>query len=67
MDDLPEMNKETYIGDGVYVSFDGFYVRLRTPRENGDHWIGIEPHVYSDLRRWLKRYPRLAQHMGELS
>ena len=35
MSDLPELDEETYLGDGLYVSFDGWYIRLRAPRENG--------------------------------
>ena len=30
---------ETYLGDGLFVSFDGYQVRLRAPRENGDHEV----------------------------
>lgn len=35
--------QETYLGDGLYASFDGWQVILRAPREGGDHWVGIEP------------------------
>jgi hypothetical protein len=65
--DLPECNAETYIGDGVYVSFDGWQVWLRAPREEGDHRIALEPEVYQSLHQWLRRYPRLAGHMERLT
>jgi hypothetical protein len=36
------MNRETYLGDGLYASFDGWQVRLRAPREGGDHEVFLE-------------------------
>jgi hypothetical protein len=33
---------ETYLGDGLYASFDGYQVKLRAPREGGDHEIFLE-------------------------
>lgn len=42
-------SKETYIGDGVYVSFDGYSFNLRTPRENGDHHISLEPDMIQSI------------------
>ena len=40
---------ETYLGDGLYASFDGWQIVLRAPRENGDHFVGLEPPVYDAL------------------
>lgn len=40
---------ETYLGDGLYASFDGWQITLRAPREGGDHWIALEPRVYEEL------------------
>jgi hypothetical protein len=35
---------ERYIGDGVYASVDeGGGLKLRTPREEGDHWLVVDP------------------------
>ena len=48
------MSEETYIGDGVYASFDGFMIWLRTPREKGDHRIALEPQVYAELEAFAK-------------
>lgn len=36
---------EEYLGDGLYASFDGFTFWLRAPREEGDHYVGLEPVV----------------------
>ena len=43
------MSEEEYLGDGLYASFDGWHIRLRAPREDGDHWVAMEPHVYAAL------------------
>lgn len=34
--------KETYLGDGLYASWDGWHFRLRAPRDGGDHWVALE-------------------------
>jgi hypothetical protein len=35
--------RETYLGDGLYASFDGWQIRLRAPREGGvDHEVFLE-------------------------
>ena len=62
-DGLPPFGEEVHLGDGLYASFDGWYLRLRAPRENGDHWVGIEPGVWNALRKWIDRYPRLKEHL----
>lgn len=46
---------ETYIGDGVYASFDGYQVWLRTPREDGNHEIALEPPVLAALNAFVAR------------
>jgi hypothetical protein len=33
---------ETYLGDGLYASWDGLQVRLRAPRDGGDHVVYLE-------------------------
>jgi hypothetical protein len=33
---------ETYLGDGVFASWDGWQIKLRAPRENGDHEVFLE-------------------------
>ena len=46
---------ETYLGDGLYASYDGWQFCLRAPRENGDHVVYLEPHMLADLNEWAKR------------
>lgn len=45
---------EHYLGDGLYVSYDGVTVTLRAPRPNGDHWIGLDPTTLARFLRYLK-------------
>jgi hypothetical protein len=51
MDD-PRVVGETYLGDGVYASFDGWQIQLRAPREKGDHVVYLEPGLYRELQRF---------------
>lgn len=43
--------QETYLGDGVYASFDGYMIRVWTMREQ-EHFIYLEPAVYLALRAY---------------
>lgn len=46
------MSEEIYLYDGLYASFDGFQIKLRTPREEGDHVVYLEPRTYDELRKF---------------
>jgi len=49
---------ETYLGDGLYASFDGLQVKLRAPRENGDHVVFIEDGLtLEEFLRFLDTLP----------
>lgn len=47
--------KEEYLGDGLYVSFDGWQFCLRAPRENGDHVVYLEPYVMEQFNEYVQR------------
>ena len=34
---------DAYLGDGVYASFDGYQIWLKTERETGWHAVALEP------------------------
>ena len=52
--DMTALNRESYIGDGLYVSHDGFQVKLRAPRGlDGDHEVYLDPSVLIEFVRWL--------------
>ena len=44
--------EEEYIGDGIYASFDGYYIWLRAAREGGSHVIALEPYVLKELKKY---------------
>lgn len=46
---IDKYRKKTYLGDGLYVSFDGYHFILSTERDNTIHWIGLEPSVFDML------------------
>jgi hypothetical protein len=46
--------KEIYLGDGLYAAFDGYAIILRAPREHGDHWVSIEPDMFSILQKFAR-------------
>ena len=47
-------NHETYLGDGLYVSFDGWQLTLRAPRAAGDHYVCLEPVVWEALLEYVE-------------
>jgi hypothetical protein len=51
---------ETYLGDAVYASFDGYQIWLRTGDGN-DQRIALDPDVYSALTRYVQALKRGAQ------
>lgn len=51
---------EEYLGDGLYASFDGYQIRLRAPRDHGDHEVYLEPPV-------LKAFLEYAMQIGAIS
>ena len=46
---------EDYLGDGLYVSFDGFSLWLRAPRSSGDHYVALEPQIFRAFIEYAKR------------
>lgn len=51
---------ERYLGDGLYASYDGFQICLRTPRLDGDHEVYLEPSVYLALVEFVADLKREA-------
>lgn len=49
------MTDETYLGDGLYASFDGYQICLRAPREAGDHVVFLEMPVLDAFERYVER------------
>jgi hypothetical protein len=57
------MPEETYIGDGLYASFDGYQFCLRAPRSVGfgDHMVFLEPDVLEKFLRFVGRNFRISE------
>lgn len=50
------MPKEEYLGDGLYVSFDGFQFCLRAPDTmSGDRIVYLEPDAVVAFERYVKK------------
>lgn len=48
------MESERYIGDGVYVRFDGFQFWLRTPVVGSENMIALEPSTLNEFLRYVR-------------
>jgi hypothetical protein len=50
---------EGYLGDGIYASHNGYYLRLATPRavreDDGIDVIYLDPEVLASLLAYLKK------------
>jgi hypothetical protein len=57
------INKEVYLGDGLYASFDGWMITLRAPRFEGDHWVGLEPSVVVAFEQYLDELRKYARKL----
>ena len=54
-DDDSTTRDKSYLGDGLYASFDGWQIILRAPRSDGDHWIALEPEIFAMLMRFAEQ------------
>ncbi len=48
---MPE--RETYLGDGLYASFDGWHIRLRAPDDGGDRVVYLDGTVLNAFERYV--------------
>lgn len=49
-------NRETYIGDGVYASYSGGMIKLRTERDGHNETIWLEPEVFDSLLKFARQF-----------
>lgn len=57
--------QETYLGDGLYASFDGFQFCLRAPRVGGDDVVFLEPSVLDAFTAYVERTLADARQLAE--
>lgn len=53
--------RETYLGDGVYASFDGYHVWLDTRGQEPVNKIALEPYVLKELWSYVERLKQSAE------
>lgn len=46
--------KESYLGDGLYGSYDGYQFKLRAPREFGDHEVYLDFTTFKSFMRLVE-------------
>ncbi len=52
-----EETHQEYLGDGVYVSFDGYHILLRANDHQSKHVIALEPQVLMALDKYRENLP----------
>jgi hypothetical protein len=52
---MTALKDETYLGDGLFASWDGYMIRLRAPRIGGDHWVGLEPEILAEFLKFAHK------------
>ncbi len=55
--DIIKMKFSEYLGDSVYVGYDGYHIWLNTQNGYPDdprNAIALEPQVYAALLRWVE-------------
>ena len=62
---MSDITRERYLGDGLYASFDGWMIRLRAPRIEGDHWVALEPPVLEAFERFVADVRALRDEVPE--
>jgi len=45
---------ERSLGDGLYAEFDGYHIILKTQRDTEEHYVALEPEVFSALIEYEK-------------
>jgi hypothetical protein len=48
---------ETYLGDGLFASWDGWQVRLRAPRDGGDHEVFLDDSTLQAFIEFVETLP----------
>jgi len=48
---------ETYLGDGLYASFDGYQIKLRAPRGFADDEVFLDGQTFAAFQQWVAALP----------
>jgi hypothetical protein len=52
-------DREEYLGDGLYASFDGWQIKLRAPRTGGDHEVYLDQTTLQAFLEFIDAPPKL--------
>ena len=55
---------QKYIGDGVYVSFDGYHINIAV-NHHENHTVALEPEVVNNLKKYFKEIEELRNSKSE--
>lgn len=61
------MDEETYLGDGVYASFDGYQFWLKTSAQIPVNIIALEPGVLKALSAYVERVEAMLETAAALN
>lgn len=64
-DFIKKYSQKEYLGDGLYVSFDGYNFVLSTEREHVINWVALEPPVFDALIRFRKDVYQEAENLTD--
>jgi len=64
-DFIKEYTTKRHLGDGLYAHFDGYHFILSTERENGTHWVGLEPCVFDAFIDYRKQVYKDAENLTD--
>ena len=53
--------EKVYIGDGVYARWDGHAVLLEAERNNGTHYVYLEPQHVMGIVKLIESEPRIVK------
>ena len=59
------IKQKDYLGDGLYVRHDGYNIVLSTKREDGEHFVALEPEVLQAFDRYRDRINKLIENLKE--
>lgn len=64
---MPKIIDDTYLGDGVYASFDGYHIVLDLRRQDDTTRISVEPAVLKALDRYRERLDEAIEQQGTIA
>jgi len=65
MAEKQEFVRSTYLGDGVYASFDGYHIWLKTEGSWNKQEIALEPSVIKALNEYNKQVEEAVEKLRE--